>query len=385
MIHAPPAECGLLAYAGNAPVMPPLKKLALAGYKSIQSTENLELRALNVLIGANGVGKSNFISFFKLLRDLIEGRLQLHVAQQGGADALLFHGRRTTPQLEAKLFFARNGYQFRLVPTADNRLIFSWESFWFDGDHATVTRILGSGHPESLAPGHLKPGSTYQQLASYIVPAMQGWRVYHFHDTSDVANVKRIGALNDNLFLRSDAGNLAAFLYRLKTESPAEYERIRDCVRLVMPSFDDFLLRPSPLEPNSIALEWREQGSDYPFMAHHLSDGTLRFICLATLLLQPNLPSTVLIDEPELGLHPYAIQMLASLVRSASTRTQLIIATQSVLFIDQLDLEDLIVVERSGGASTFKRLQRAEFEHWLEDYSLGEMWTKNIFGGRPTR
>jgi predicted ATPase len=240
--------------------------------------------------------------------------------------------------------------------------------------------LAGPGHAES---------ATYSRRhsapSSFIATAIQSLRVYHFHDTSEAANVKRIGAINDNLFLRSDASNLAAFLYRLKAESPAEYERIRDCVRLVMPNFDDFLLRPSPLEPNSIALEWREQGSDYPFMAHHLSDGTLRFICLATLLLQPNLPSTVLIDEPELGLHPYAIQMLASLLRSASTRTQLIIATQSVPLIDQLELEDLIVVERSAGASTFKRLQRAEFEHWLEDYSLGDMWTKNIFGGRPTR
>jgi len=358
--------------------MQPLQKLTISGYKSIRSIENLELRPLNVLIGANGAGKSNFISFFKLLHEMVAGRLQLHVAQQGGPDALLHFGRRGTPQFKADLSFSSNGYSFSLVPTADNRLVFASEHLpYIPGDGGVLIPIAGSGHAESAA---------YSRSDGYhLAKVIQGWRVYHFHDTSEVANVKRIGALNDNLFLRSDAGNLAAFLYRLKTESPAEYERIRDCVRLVMPSFDDFLLRPSPLEPNSIALEWREQGSDYPFMAHHLSDGTLRFICLATLLLQPNLPSTVLIDEPELGLHPYAIQMLASLVRSAATRTQLIIATQSVLLIDQLELEDLIIVERSGGASTFKRLQRAEFEHWLEDYSLGEMWMKNIFGGRPTR
>lgn len=365
--------------------MQPLQKLSLSGYKSIRSIENLELRSLNVLIGANGAGKSNFISFFKLLHELIEGRIQLHVAQRGGPDALLHYGRRVTPRLEARLFFGRNGYTFRLVPTVDNRLIFSWEQLWFDGDYATVTPVLGSGHAESLAPGQMQPGSPHSKLAAYIVPAIQAWRLYHFHDTSDAANVKRINAINDNLFLRSDAGNLAAFLYRLRAENPTEYGQIRDCVRLVMPSFDDFLLRPWPQDPNSIALEWREQASDFPFLAHQFSDGTLRFICLATLLLQPRLPSTVLIDEPELGLHPYAIQMLASLLRSASTRTQLIIATQSVPLIDQLGLEDLVIVERSDGASTFKRLQRAEYEHWLEEYSLGEMWTKNIFGGRPTR
>jgi predicted ATPase len=365
--------------------MQPLQKLTLSGYKSIRLLENLELRPLNVLIGANGAGKSNFISFFRLLRELIEGRLQLHIAQRGGPDALLHFGRRVTPQLNAELSFGDGSYAFELVPTVDNRLVFAWEKFSFSGSGKIETALLGAGHAESRAHEEMQPHGIRRELVSYIVAAIQGWRVYHFHDTSDAANVKRIGAINDNLYLRSDADNLAAFLYRLKAESPNAYERIRDCIRLVMPAFDDFLLRPQPLEPNSIALEWREQGSDYPFMAHHLSDGTLRFICLATLLLQPNLPSTVLIDEPELGLHPYAIQMLASLLRSASTRTQLIIATQSVPLIDQLELEDLIVVERSAGASTFKRLQRAEFEHWLEDYSLGDMWTKNIFGGRPTR
>jgi predicted ATPase len=364
--------------------MQPLKTLTLSGYKSIRSIESLELRPLNVLIGANGAGKSNFISFFTLLHELIEGRLQLHVAQRGGPDALLHFGRRGTPLLEAKLFFGQNSYSFRLIPTVDNRLVFAAESsFHIAEDGSGVIPIIIPGHSESAA--SIQSSRHDTTLASQVSSAIQNWRVYHFHDTSDAANVKRIGAINDNLFLRSDAGNLAAFLYRLKTESPAEYERIRECVRLVMPSFDDFLLRPSPLDPHSIALEWREQGSDFPFLAHQFSDGTLRFICLATLLLQPTLPSTLLVDEPELGLHPYAIQMLASLLRSASTRTQLIIATQSVPLIDQLELEDLIVVERSGGASTFKRLQRAEFEHWLEDYSLGELWTKNIIGGRPTR
>ncbi|HEX5748153.1 MAG TPA: AAA family ATPase [Archangium sp.] len=363
-----------------------LKKLTIKGFKSIRSLEDLELRQLNVLIGANGAGKSNFISFFKLLNELIEGRLQFHVAQRGGPDALLHYGRRTTPQLEAGLFFGRNGYIIDLVPTVDNRLIFSNETLWFDAPRGEPRWNLGSGHAESLAPERMTSKSgTFWRVADYVVPAIRSWRVYHFHDTSDAAKVKLPGAINDNQTLRADAGNLAAFLYRLQLQNPREYEQIRDTVRLVMPSFDDFSLRPWPFDPNTIALEWREQGSDFPFLAHQLSDGTLRFICLATLLLQPELPSTILIDEPELGLHPYAINVLASLLRSTSTRTQLIIATQSVPLIDLLELEDLIIVERSGGQSVFRRLQRTEFEHWLEEYSLGELWMKNVLGGRPSR
>jgi predicted ATPase len=368
--------------------MAQLEKLTIKGFKSIRSLEGLELRQLNVLIGANSAGKSNFIAFFRLLNELIEGRLQLHVAQRGGPDALLHYGRRTTPELKAELYFGQSGYIFSLVPTVDNRLIFSQEVFWFEwfpGAYWPTRSTIGSGHTESLAPAQLLDGSTHQRLAKYIVPAIQSWRVYHFHDTSDAANVKRVGALNDNLFLRADAGNLAAFLYRLQVQHRAEYERIRDAVRQVMPSFDDFLLRPSPLAPNSIELEWREQGSDFPFLAHQLSDGTLRFICLATLLLQPEMPSTILIDEPELGLHPYAINVLASLLRSASTRTQLILATQSVTLIDLLELEDLIVVERRDGQSVFKRLSSSEFAQWMEEYSLGELWMKNVLGGRPSR
>ncbi|MBZ4416326.1 AAA family ATPase [Myxococcus sp. RHSTA-1-4] len=362
--------------------MSQLEKLTIKGFKSIRSLEGLELRRLNVLIGANSAGKSNFIAFFRLLNELIEGRLQLHVAQRGGPDALLHYGRRTTQRLDAELYFGQNGYLFSLVPTVDNRLIFYNELFRFTGGKVPVADSLGTAHAESHAPSLQ---SKVPEYYSAIVPAIQAWRVYHFHDTSDAANVKRVGALNDNLFLRSDAGNLAAFLYRLQVQHRAEYERIRDAVRLMTPTFDDFMLRPSPLAPNSIELEWRELGSDFPFLAHQLSDGTLRFICLATLLLQPELPSTILIDEPELGLHPYAINVLASLLRSASTRTQLILATQSVTLIDLLELEDLIVVERRDGQSVFNRLSSSEFAQWMDEYSLGELWMKNVLGGRPSR
>jgi len=370
--------------------MPAIKTLTIKGFKSIQSLEELKLGQLNLLIGGNGAGKSNFISFFKLLNEMVEGRLQMHVGQKGGPDALLRHGRRTTPSLDARLRFGNNGYSFRLVPTADNRLIFAEESLFFEGYlSGSSTRPLGSGHAESVAPKHLEGGPN-QKIAQYVVPALKDWRVYHFHDTSDVAGVKRIGALNDNGFLRPDASNLAAFLFRLQQTHRSHYEKIRDTVRLVMPDFGDFLLRPSPLDPsgNSIWLEWHERGNDFPFLAHQLSDGTLRFICLATLLLQPELPSTILIDEPELGLHPFALNILASLLRGATSHPQgrqIIVATQSVPLIDLFAPEDVIVVDRSGGQSTFTRPSAESLKEWLDEYSLGQLWMKNVLGGRPSR
>jgi len=176
---------------------------------------------------------------------------------------------------------------------------------------------------------------------------------------------------------------LAAFLYLLQETQPDYYRQIVETVRLVAPFFNDFVLRPNPFNEDKIQLEWQEKGSDGPFSANYLSDGTLRFICLATLLQQPNLPTTILIDEPELGLHPYAIVVLANMLRSAATQTQVIISTQSVPLVNQFTPEDIIVVDRQDGQSTFERRSTANLEAWLDDYGVGDLWEKNLLGGRP--
>jgi predicted ATPase len=207
---------------------------------------------------------------------------------------------------------------------------------------------------------------------------------YHFHDTSSTASVRAAGTVRDYEALRFDAANLAAFLLRVLKEDKAAYDLIRDTVRLVAPFFSDFKLRPEPKgQDEHVLLEWTQKGSDYPFHPSQLSDGTLRFICLATALLQPNPPSTMLFDEPELGLHPYALGVLAGLLKQAATRTQIIVSTQSAALHDHFEPEDVIVVDRENGASTFKRLKRAELKEWLAQYSLGELWQKNVFEGGP--
>ncbi len=357
-----------------------LGQLTVRGFKSIRELDALNLTNLNVLIGANGAGKSNFISLFRMLAEMLDQRLQLYVKGEDGADALLFGGRKRTRQMEVKLYFGPNGYQFVLSP-AGNQLIFAEERMYFAGDYAESSPSLGSGHAEAKL-----PTIEDSAIAGYVLPAMQSWRVFHFHDTSSSASVRHAQPLRDNLRLKPDASNLAPFLRMLREKYPSNYRSIVETVRMVAPFFGNFLHRDDPEE--RIELEWLEvDDPDTPRGPRQLSDGTLRFVCLATLLLQPHQlqADTILVDEPELGLHPYALVVLGSLLQQVSEKKQIIVSTQSVELVNQFAPEDVIVTERHEGASTFSRLNGEQLTEWLEDYSLGELWKMNVVGGRPTR
>lgn len=369
--------------------MPALEKIQIEGFKSIRKMV-LELRPLNVLIGANGAGKSNFIAAFKFLNELINQNLQLYVGKYGGVDSFLHFGQQTTSHLRFAIDFMpdatnlSNGYSCDLTPSTNDSFVFSNEVALFHDRNQyqfPYHASLGKGHEETK----LSQATSNRFMIKRVKRAMSSWQVYHFHDTSETAKVKQTGDVDDNRLLRPDASNLAAYLYLLQETEPAYYHNIVGAIRLIAPFFAEFQLQPSALNPEKIRLEWREKGSDEYFNAHALSDGTLRFISLATLLLQPpqNLPSTILLDEPELGLHPYAITTLANMLQSASEQTQVIVSTQSVNLVNQLNPEDIVVVDREAGQSVFKRLSELEIENWLEDYGLGELWEKNVLGGRP--
>jgi len=314
---------------------------------------------------------------------LVEGQLQRYVAQQGGANAFLHNGPKVTQQIYAELLFGNNGYRLALEPDVEGNLFFAREEMHFKGVvYPRPSDVpLGSGHRESKLPqpAEIKPGS----IASYVVPTLQSYRVYHFQDTSETAGVKLPGQMNDTRFLRADASNLAAFLRVLKFTQPVRYARIRETIQLAAPFFDDFVLEPVTENPELIRLEWRQKGLDYPFLAHHLSDGTLRFMALTVLLLQPLPPSMIILDEPELGLHPVAIELLASLLHEAALHGQVLASTQSPLLINHFEPEDVVVVDRVEGSSSFRRLEKDSLREWLQDYSLGELIQKNIIEAGP--
>nr|VFK27261.1 MAG: AAA domain-containing protein, putative AbiEii toxin, Type IV TA system [Candidatus Kentron sp. MB]VFK31090.1 MAG: AAA domain-containing protein, putative AbiEii toxin, Type IV TA system [Candidatus Kentron sp. MB]VFK75514.1 MAG: AAA domain-containing protein, putative AbiEii toxin, Type IV TA system [Candidatus Kentron sp. MB] len=236
-------------------------------------------------------------------------------------------------------------------------------------------------------PGH-SPVRTGYPESDIPFPHTGEWagncRLWHFCDTGETARMKQCQPTNDNLVLKADGANLATYLRMLRREHEAAYGEIVSTIRLVAPFFGDFVYRPG--EPEFVELEWTQAGKpDTPFKAHVLSDGTLRFICLATLLLQPMelLPETILMDEPELGLHSYAISVLAGIFRQVAEKRQLIISSQSVELVNELKPEDIIVVDQEDGASTFRRFDGEKLADWLEEYTLGEIREMNVLGGRP--
>lgn len=364
--------------------MAALDKLTIRGFKSIQNLENFGLRNLNIIVGANGAGKSNFVTFFRMLRSFMMGHLPSYIARNGGMDGFLFRGPKVTKELFFEMTFGERGYRFHLSPTVNNSVIVEKEARYYEkGDHKWW-ELGDSIDGTSLLVKESQSNSTFAFCSRYVYEDISSWQVYHVHDTSAFAGMRLPEITQRGRTLAPDASNLAAHLLYLRETHPAVYTEIVNSVRLVAPYFDDFLLTIEHSDSEKkVALDWRQKDTELEMQPYHLSDGTIRFICLSTALLQPSPPATIIIDEPELGLHPSAIGILAELIENASRRTQVIAATQSPLLLDHFSPEDIIVVNRKNGASVFERLKTEDYKEWFEDFSLGELWVKNVIAGGP--
>jgi len=370
-----------------------LTSLRLAGWKSIRDAK-IDLRPLNVLIGANGAGKSNVVSFLKLINEMRKGRFQAYVGTAGGADELLHYGSKQTAAIEAEFRFATDlgpsAYSFRLIPTAVNSFLFQDETLSYSKVPA-VTESFTS-HQESsldlldeLFKQNNPPGADHDRSGELIRSYLTRCQVFHFHDTSLLGPMRRDCSVDTNRFLYPDAANLPAMLYLYRERYPPAYHRTVAAVKAVAPGFEDFVLEPLRLNPRNIALHWRSKESDYEFGPHQLSDGTLRAIALFTLLLGPenDLPELIVLDEPELGLHPAALAVLADLLKSTARHSQLLIATQSAALIDHFEVDDIVTVNFRDGCSTFERLDPERLKDWLAEYKVSELWERNVIGGGP--
>ncbi|MBF0108609.1 MAG: AAA family ATPase [Magnetococcales bacterium] len=370
-----------------------LREIHLKGYKSIDGEDGqiIPLGDVTVLLGANGSGKSNLVSFFKMLNFMTTGALQQYVGKQG-ASRLLFHGPKQTESVSFKLGFeldsANDTYEVKLSHGMPDRLFISGEKITYHKKSPPMP------YPQEY---YLDAGSSESQLrnddrmtSKVLYQLLSGIRAYQFHDTSDTAKIKDRGYVDDARYLRSDAGNLAAFLKMLKDHADYKkyYERIVRHIQRVMPQFGDFDLDPVPGAKDYVRLNWKDRSShEYLFDPGQISDGSLRFMAMATLLLQPPglLPRFIVLDEPELGLHPAAIAALAGMVRAAAQKTQILLATQSARLVDEFSPENLVIVERDDEkrCSIFKKLDSELLKEWLDRYSLSELWEKNVLGGQP--
>lgn len=374
-----------------------LEKIRIGGYKSFSAEEPQEVTFgdVNVLIGANGAGKSNFVSFFKMLAMMTTETLQEFIGTQSGANSILHYGAKRTPIMEGALDFRsdidkENSYSFRLTHAGSDILIFTDEKTRYVLPHLPREKIidLGVGQKESELFGNNVDFESSPAL-KIIRMMLKQCQVYQFHDTTEKSRIRITSRIDNCYFLYSDGGNLAAYLLMLKTKHPKYYDRIVQWIRDVVPQFHDFVLEPSPYNENTVLLSWREKGNDYIFGPHQISDGSLRFMALATLLLQPPdkflLPNLLIIDEPELGLHPAAIGALAAMVRTASQHCQVILATQSPRLLDEFSAEEIIVAEwdKRKKCTQIKRLDAEELKEWLDDFALSDLWEKNVLGGQP--
>lgn len=377
--------------------MEKLVRIHLSGFRSIRELD-LELRDLTVLIGANGSGKSNLVRFFDMVSYLLSGDLQLFVARAGGGSSLLHYGPKETPALHASLEFDNDGtrseYRFSLSFAAPDRLIFTDEHVEFQrpGEPAPFEKTLGVGQTEAHlgAAANADIASVERTVARVFMNRLRGMQSYHFHDTSENSRIRMNQDVARNRHLMSHGGNLASFLYMLRSAHPRHFERIEATCRSVVPYFREFVLAPNSENPGTIRLRWRDNNPDYEFGPEHLSDGSLRAMAIVTALLQPEelLPSVVIMDEPELGLHPSGVRLIAQLLRSVATKRQVLIATQSPRLLSEFAPDEVVVAERyeesTGlGESTFRRLVPEDLEAWLDEYDLGTLFEMNVTGGGP--
>ena len=369
-----------------------IESMRIQGFRSFADVSITSLPKATVFIGPNGSGKTNFIKFFAMMSFMQDRELRDFVAHQGGADDQLFGGSDQTPSLSAEVSLrtesGRIDYKFTLAHTADDRFFFAEEAFRFGSTELTNStdwRYLGRGHSEAAIVERAKPGVSQRRSTAAREAAR---RIVNFfdicaiHDTSSSLAIRGSCEIEDNSHLHVSATNLAAVLYRLEQEDIRRYERICQQIRRILPGFDRFFLEENS---NRVQLRWRAKWSNKTIGTHITSDGSLRFFALVTLLNLPSemLPEVLLIDEPEVGLHPAAVSLIGEMIKSIATERQVIVTTQSPRLVDVFEIDEILVLDLHEGQTLVRHLSSDDYQAWLSEYSSGDLWEKNLFGGRP--
>ncbi len=365
-----------------------IEDIKIKGFKSIKDLVTFNPRPINVLIGQNGAGKSNFINFFKFLSNMLSGtgNLQDYTGMQGGASMLLFDGPEVTSQLSGYLKLKTpagiNEYKFRLSHASGDSFIYTEEQFRYKSN-----QIAGEPNWYELGVGHKESALIHSEATGLtqgtVKKILQQLTTYQFHNTtfnSPIRNNK--SEIENGWFLEEDGRNLAAVLFELSHNQQPTYQKIVAILQQIIPFFDDFILID---QYGKTYLRWREKNSPMNFVATQASDGMLRSMALVTLLCLPpeRLPAVMFLDEPELGLHPSTVKTICELIQGTSEYCQIFIATQDADMLNEFEPEDVVVVTRDGRRSEFGRLVSANLTEWVGTYSLSDLWHQNIIGGKP--
>lgn len=360
-----------------------IESVTIEGFRSLKSIQALPLSNLSVLIGGNGVGKSSFIRFFEMLSWMLRSQnLSEFVVRQGGGDDQFFMGARCTPRIHAHLKLTTsagiNEYRFDLVHiSAGDKLMVMNEAYRYSSS-AKPSEARWSELVESGLEAHLPLQNN--ATAKTICGLLRQCATYQFHDTSANALMHQRWDVSDCARLRSDGANLAAILWDLKEQDLPRYKGIVRQIQRVFPTLKDFILEPVA---GKVLLRWRSQYGDKEFGTHLTSDGTLRLFCLITLLSLPaeRLPDVIFFDEPELGLHPHAIALVAEMMKRVAATRQVFIATQSPYMVDCFELENIILAEEKGGATELQSMNSEHYRRWLADeYLISDLWLKHPVG-----
>ena len=384
------------------------ERIHIQGFRRLFDVD-IKLNPLNVLIGANGSGKTSILDVFSLLANSASGKLNESLSEQNGIDANLSNlaaanaGKSQFMSFELAMHvpsYKPIEYRLAISPQGASYKIADELLSQYGGRPEPFKHIVA--HHDNVVyyewklskKGLVRPNWEYNPKESALsqVPKMfrepEDFRKrlassthYHVLDVSRRAPIRLPQQMRDATLPGHDGEDLVSCLFTLRETDPDRFELIEATLRAGFPSFER--LNFPPVAAGTLAMTWKDRNSKYPFYMHQLSEGTLRFLWLVTLLHSPGLTEVTMIDEPEVSLHPELLSLLADLLRDASNRTQLIVATHADRLVRFLQPSEILTINTNDeGASEVICADELDLENWLKEYSMDEVWRMGRIGGR---
>jgi len=378
------------------------ESITIEGYRRLYSVQ-VNMRPLTVMIGANGVGKTSLLEIFLLLAASAKGQLESKISDLSGLSEIMTRDRANSLAISllmsvpghAPLYYrlevAPKGlaYEIALETLTQQNDRYASEPFKHIDSRGLDVKYFNTEDQKLL-----RPNWDHSPLETSLA---QVPKMYHEPENfrKILASCTFYGALNvaPKSLVRlpqlmrpatlpgSNGEDLVSCLYYLRETDSEQFEIIEDTLAAAFPDFER--LGFPPVAAGTLAMTWKDKNFSKPLYMHQLSEGTLRFLWLVTLLQSPDLTAVTLIDEPEVSLHPDLLRLLADLMREASQKTQLIVATHSDRLIRFLQAKEVLVCDAEDGLANMTWADSLDLEKWLKEYSLDQVWAMNLIGGRP--